>query len=197
MDCSIIPPVAYNDRIYIASRDGYLYCFGDTSTTNNEIQKSEVIEVQEIAVVEEKEIEPLVIEKIKVPENKIEPIIKYLTYINQRIELNKSIPSYNEKIISLVCEGIEKHTHNIVNDEIVETSAKKKYHLITGSFTIKENAVKFCAKLKSQGFEASMFGPKGGFYFVSLVSFSSRDKATESLPKALNEGYKDAWVMKY
>jgi len=75
-----------------------------------------------------------------------------------------------------------------------------KYFLIAGSFSNRNNAEVFKAKLEAEGYQSVVIerpsGPNGDFYKVSYKSFYDRGEAYAELRTARNsEGRNDVWLL--
>ncbi|QLE01142.1 PorP/SprF family type IX secretion system membrane protein [Galbibacter sp. BG1] len=76
-----------------------------------------------------------------------------------------------------------------------KTTSEKGYYLIANVFAEDENADRYLAKLKEEGFEADIYiNPKNNYKYVYLSKFKSWNKAMDSYRSSIN--YKDdIWIM--
>lgn len=70
------------------------------------------------------------------------------------------------------------------------------YHVISGCFSVQNNASNLIADLNGQGFNAQILDKKGGLHRVSAGSFSTREAAKEAVSKLQSSGF-SGWVLKY
>lgn len=75
-------------------------------------------------------------------------------------------------------------------------AAAGPYHIITGAFSVPENAGKQHADLKARGFNPTLLPKRGKFYMVSLGAYASHSEASKAL-----EGFKqkidvELWIKK-
>jgi len=71
-----------------------------------------------------------------------------------------------------------------------------KYHIIAGAFRSEENATKKVQQLKNKGFNSSIVGKnKWNLTQVAFQSFSSLEKANNTLATIKKETAKDAWLL--
>lgn len=183
-------PVAHNNNIYLASRDGYLYCFGDTSTIIEQDIAEVVIEKPVIEEISTVEIEPEII-----PAEDISEIKKVPANMDSLIALVSIPKTFKNKNIANIRSKLNIAKLDIKPEE--KTVENYKYHIIAGSFTIKDNAVRLTEKNKKNGFNSIMFGPINGYYFVSYYSFAEKSQAENQLRSVINNINKDSWIMKY
>jgi nucleoid DNA-binding protein len=92
----------------------------------------------------------------------------------------------------------QKKADEVVKEkpEIKPTIPAGPYQIISGSFTITENAEKHILSLRKKGINAEMLPRSGRYYMVTLGSYptlSEAQKALELLKGQLNQ---DLWVMK-
>ncbi len=79
----------------------------------------------------------------------------------------------------------------------VETPvAVVKYHVVAGSFKNQNYAAKFSEKLKQEGFNSTIVGPRNNFYVVTYASFEARKDAIAEYNR-LKETHDQIWILKY
>ncbi|WP_152285966.1 HU domain-containing protein [Flavicella marina] len=82
-----------------------------------------------------------------------------------------------------------------INLDVVKKELPKKFHLIAGAFSEKNNALKKVAQLKRKGFNAQIIGVnKWGLTQVSFESYTTREEATEHLQIIKKNLDKTAWL---
>jgi len=72
----------------------------------------------------------------------------------------------------------------------------KKYHLIAGVFTNKQNAEKKLKQLKEEGFYAEIVGRINDKYYVSYNSFKEKQDAAYEKDRLIEKGY-ETWIYYY
>ncbi len=72
----------------------------------------------------------------------------------------------------------------------------KKYHIIAGVFSVKQNALDKIKDLEEMGFYGQIVAYKNNKYYVSYNSFKNRPDAMYELNRLLDKGYK-AWLFYY
>lgn len=76
------------------------------------------------------------------------------------------------------------------------SNAPKKYYLIVGSFSNRENAKSFQNKLADQGYSPKIFKSNEAYYRVYTSAFSSQQKAMDQLLQLRDqEGEDFAWLL--
>ncbi|MCF8234934.1 MAG: SPOR domain-containing protein [Bacteroidales bacterium] len=72
----------------------------------------------------------------------------------------------------------------------------KKYHLIAGVFSDKQNAEKKVKQLKEEGFYAEIVGRINDKYYVNYNSFKKKQDAAYEKDRLIEKGY-DTWIYYY
>ena len=76
------------------------------------------------------------------------------------------------------------------------TLVSKSFHLVAGCFSSKLNANNLVAKLKTEGFEASVIGQnENGLFRVAFQSYVNRELAVSEMKKLKDSG-KSTWLLK-
>jgi cell division septation protein DedD len=75
-------------------------------------------------------------------------------------------------------------------------SAGGPFHIITGAFSVPENAEKQVADLKSRGYHPTLLPKRGKFYMVSLGAYATQSEAASALEAFRQELDMDLWVKK-
>jgi CCDC81-like prokaryotic HU domain 1/CCDC81-like prokaryotic HU domain 2/SPOR domain len=85
---------------------------------------------------------------------------------------------------------------DVAEVEIIQNiDVSNNYHVISGCFSIKSNAVNLVKELQSQGFSASILDKSGGLHRVTAGNYSSKDKANQGLEKVRSAG-QSGWILK-
>ena len=72
---------------------------------------------------------------------------------------------------------------------------KYRHHIIGGCFSERDNANRYLAKLKRQGFQAYYLDQRNGLHRISMGGFVSRPEALASLKKIKAEDNASAWIV--
>ena len=175
-------PSVHNGRVYIASRNGYFYCFGKTDTDTTLLASTDIVkkerdvkvkydnELLSHATLEEKNV--IEVESRIKPENK---------EIKKKIEVKKE----NKALAGTTEKKISKKNNNYVTA-----------YIIVGSFDSEKNAKRLIDKLRNNGFDGaeSPGQSKNGYYRVSIASFESINTAKKQL-KEFSKEYPYVWVL--
>lgn len=70
------------------------------------------------------------------------------------------------------------------------------YHVISGCFSVQDNANNLVADLNSKGFSAQILDKKGGLHRVSAGGYASKDAAKKAVDQLQSNGF-SGWVLKY
>ncbi len=77
----------------------------------------------------------------------------------------------------------------------VKTAKKYKYHIVSGCFKIKSNALNFLAKMKSKNFNATILGQnKDGLYVISCGDYAQKEEAYTELARVRSQNM-EAWML--
>lgn len=88
---------------------------------------------------------------------------------------------------------IDSNNQNLNNEE---NATYKPFHIITGAFSIKDNALNKVNQLQSKGYPAEIVGQnKWGLHQVAIMSFSSKEEAKSELKSVRSNISKDAWLL--
>ena len=124
---------------------------------------------------------PQVKEEIQVNEPTMEPLKEDLVEEVKPVISPKKKPQKSDE----VSKAVTKPVNN-----------KLKYHLVAGSFTLKENADELVKQLKKEGYKARFLGKIGDYYKVSFYSFKDRSKAEAKRGKMIDDGT-FTWIQEY
>lgn len=186
-------PVADNGRVYIASRDGYLYCFGDTN-------KCAIVPISKGADSNK------AIEKVAVVVQKEKKEILYVPKANKSFA-SLAIPNAKKRIIDhpkpdLVAAIQEPKVQVVIKDKpilvdkpiVISKPISGHCHLIAGVFRSKENATNFNKLWKSRGMDSQIFVAENELYYVSIGNAENQNDLMD-LQLQVKTKYKlDAWV---
>lgn len=81
------------------------------------------------------------------------------------------------------------------NIPVTQTSDSKKFHLIAGCFSVKENAETLVSDLKKMGYSAYIFDQKGGLFRVTAGDYEDRTAANLAMEKFKSKG-SSGWILK-
>lgn len=244
-------PIANDSCTYLASRDGYLYCLGNSDIPFDSVEKNlYTVEIEEDFV--EKIQETILLPEIAkhdsleiisrgISQNSTLLKLKSSEQISfiERVNCNSIVNSKKHYIetkdsllgidtiqqtfvklemVSSTISTIQKalldqflyirplaklvavrylNNKKDVKPEEIQQTKTNNFHVIAGSFSIKDNAIRFSQKLRDQGYNSKMFGPHKGFWYVPYYSFSSRELAVNKLKGIHNSVNKEAWILEY
>ncbi|MBU0763775.1 MAG: hypothetical protein KJ607_02955 [Bacteroidetes bacterium] len=168
-------PVADNGNLYIASRDGYLYCFGG------------------------EEEEPLLASADTVAE---EPVTNEARLTEDLLAAKEPAEQpAQEKISGPVHSGESASLPEAVVKEevklIEKTNRNNKYHIIAGSYRTMDRTELWDDILHEKGFETTILGPKDGYYYNSVNSFATLGEAYREIIRLREAGTEQVWVLEY
>jgi nucleoid DNA-binding protein len=79
----------------------------------------------------------------------------------------------------------------------VDYISEKRYHVIAGCFSVKENADNLVKEWSEKGNESLIVDKKGSLYRVAIQSFVTREEANEFLTQTKNESKEiSLWILK-
>jgi hypothetical protein len=93
---------------------------------------------------------------------------------------------------------VEPEVEEVVTPEPVNVpkqSVKGDFHLVVGSFQNEEFAKRFSEKMKSEGNDSEVIGPKNSFYLVTIGSYATEVDAKNSLTQKIAK-YPKVWLLK-
>jgi hypothetical protein len=117
-------------------------------------------------------------------------------------DLNKEIPK-EANVLTVEKENVEevkveaKKTIEKTEEKasVIKTHSENQFFIVAGSFGVEKNAFAFAEKLKSKGYNASVFDNTGGMYRVAYNQFSSREEAVNQLIEINKNLQAAAWIM--
>jgi cell division protein FtsN len=96
-------------------------------------------------------------------------------------------------VTASLIEPVKADTTHVVTNTL---NADNRFHLVTGCFLIRENAIKFVASLQQQNMNAAIIGQNDkGLYVVSCGDYPSRKEANNELDN-LRKLQPNAWLYK-
>jgi outer membrane protein assembly factor BamB len=166
-------PVVDRGQIFIASRDGYLYCFGNRVDTALEFVP-----------------EPLLVKK----EIKAETKKSNAQHVKQKnAQFVKVAPEWHTGTVAYTPRKkntIIQEQHTVSLQPVNEGNC----HLIGGVFRSKENAVRQVNLWKQRQYAASLIDSGVGLYYVSIAR-STKESDLESILKQTQKQYDaDVWI---
>lgn len=70
------------------------------------------------------------------------------------------------------------------------------FHIITGAFSVPENAARLAEELKAEGYKASVIGPnRRNLHLVSIQSFTDKESASMRMAELQSKGFASAWLL--
>ncbi len=192
-------PVADNGRVYIASRDGYLYCLGDTNRcadvqiarcADSSKGQTEMI----VAPIVKKEIVYNSIANKSFASLVIPKAEKWIAD-HPKPEIVAAIQEPKEKPITME-KPIVKEKPAVKEKPIVtSTQGSGNCHLIVGVFRSKENATNFEKLWRGRGMDSQIIISENGMYYVSIGNAATENDLSE-LQGSVKKSYKmDSWIL--
>lgn len=185
-------PVTDRGRVYIASRDGFLYCFGDTSK-----------QVPVVAPVVKKESPPPVVVKKEIPK----PVVKELSkpvIKKEPVHVVVANKIFDSSLLAAIERSAIEHPKQIVAvidtpkvTEPVITTINKipgSYHLIAGVFRSKQNATNFEKLWKKRGMAAEIIVFPNGMYYVSIADGNTEADLVPLRTSVRTKYNADSWI---
>ena len=158
-------PVADKGKIFIASRNGYLYCLGSENET----------------VVEED-----LVAEVKQPKRKAE---------KQKVVSKKSMSALKKKKPTVKKEPKNESVQTKITQSSESNKLhKNNFYIVAGAFSVKSNAVNEVKRYQSIGIKAFMaLGPNSSNYVI--VGESNSQSAINTLRKQLKINHDiDGWI---
>ena len=96
---------------------------------------------------------------------------------------------------------IDDNTNVVVNETTEEVDHNEiaqqgNFHIISGCFSVKDNANNLVSDLNANGFNAQILDKKGNLHRVSAGGFSTKEEAKSALDKVKSTGF-SGWILKY
>lgn len=152
-------PVAHNGQVFIASRDGYLYCFGNQQLSADSIAVPVAPQPTDFAQEKKRTMKSMRKEQARELHALIAPrdtIIRYMAVTGRReVRASASFGHEAELVVPVVNSG--------------------SYFLIAGVFRSEQNAINYTAKWKAKGYPAEMITQPSGMHYVSIMRGETED----------------------
>jgi outer membrane protein assembly factor BamB len=183
-------PVTNHGRVYIASRDGFLYCFGDTTTP-----VPVVIDpvVKKVIPVIKKENPPVVKQTPKpvIKKAPVRVIVADKLFVDDRLAaIPRNAIEHPKQITPVVVDPVVK-----VDPVITPVnSAPGSYHLIAGVFRSKENATNFEKLWRKRGMAAEIIVFPNGMYYVSIADGNTENDLAPLRNSVRTKYNADSWI---
>ncbi len=188
-------PSSDQGRIYIASRDGFLYCLGDTSHTIVDEPFVKVVQPKTEVVKNIKPVEA-VKPKEEIPNNS--KINK--SYVTLLIPSAKKRIADQQKVDALVVNNKvepikEKVIPKVENHVVIESQpANANFHLIAGVFRSKENATNFKNLWINRGMHASIIVSSKGMFYVSIAESNLENELSPIQDEVKTKYKSETWI---
>ncbi|MEO5645145.1 MAG: PQQ-binding-like beta-propeller repeat protein [Bacteroidia bacterium] len=189
-------PVTDNGRVYIASRDGFLYCFGDTSKQIPAADKTVIAKENPVV---KKEASPVVIKK-EIPKPVIKKQPEHVVMANKIFEswqlaaITRSSIEHPKQITDVVVVEQPTPKEKIQPPVISTNTSPGSYHLIAGVFRSKENATNFEKLWKKRGMAAEIIVFPNGMYYVSIGDGNSENDLVPLRSSVKAKYDADSWI---
>lgn len=85
---------------------------------------------------------------------------------------------------------------NTIQTNTINEVQSGNFHVISGCFSVQNNATNLVSDLNGQGFNAQILDKKGGLHRVSAGAFTSKEEAKSAVSKLESSGF-SGWVLKY
>ncbi|CAN5229361.1 hypothetical protein BH09BAC5_BH09BAC5_12360 [soil metagenome] len=190
-------PSSDHGNIFIASRDGYLYCFGDTIKKESEIiaantsKENTLIESKDSSVLKplapSKKAMALSVSAMKSFHFLLIPAAEKMIAENT---IKEALAVNEKKEIIPPAKQLETK-QNVLTEPV---PGNGNFHLITGVFKSHDNANNFVKTWQKRGMHAAIIiSPKGTFY-VSVADSNSEDELNK-ISKSIHSEYgADSWI---
>ena len=118
--------------------------------------------------------------------------------IPSREAISRQLDQRTERENALRFEDEQKKANETVNEtpKIKPTVPAGPYQIISGSFTLPENAERQILSLRKKGINAELLPRSGKYYMVTLGSYPTRSEAQAALELLKGQLDQDLWVMK-
>lgn len=170
-------PISHNGNVIIASRDGYLYCYGSTNAAIVDAPAIKVPPQPLDVAVNTTPAKPVVKhagtkhaeDKLKVAPDTVTKHIAAITHRDLRASssFGKSKPA--EPVVAAVVSPVV----------VSPVASSGSCFLIVGVFKSEENAINYTAKWKKRGYPAEMITQPNGMHYVSIMRGESEQVLLE------------------
>ena len=124
--------------------------------------------------------------------------IKDTTKDTIREAISRQLDQRAERENALRFEDEQKKSNEMANEtpKIKPTVPAAPYQIISGSFTVTENAERQILSLRKKGINAELLPRSGKYYMVTLGSYHTLSEAQSALELLKGQLDQDLWVMK-
>lgn len=154
-------PVVHSGKVLIASRDGYLYCFGSgENVPGADILPPVPPQYPDVAVNEE------AVEK------------RMMIIASRELHASPEFSSAPDTIVKQMIAAVKRELHaskSFASEPatIIQGVTNGSYFLIAGVFRSEQNAINYTAVWKSRGYPAEMIMQPNGMHYVSILRADS------------------------
>jgi hypothetical protein len=147
--------------------------------------------------------------KSRISEFQAEPIEASKSWEEMTVNIDAEVYNFEFSEDFYVTVALEKealvdlddNTEVSLNDLVEEVehnemTKQDDYHIISGCFSVVDNANNLVSDLNLSGFKAQILDNKGGLNRVSAGGFSTRGEAKSALEKVKSNGF-SGWILKY
>ncbi len=93
-------------------------------------------------------------------------------------------------------EIVEEPVQQVIIDPIPAVAASGNFHIIVGTFSVKENAERLVQKIRDAGYDGKILKSSAGGHTVSFHSYNTKDDASNNISKATEITGTSAYVLK-
>lgn len=105
-------------------------------------------------------------------------------------------PSDDMPVEEVVEEVVEEAIEQVINDPIPAVAASGNFHIIVGTFSVKENAERLVQKIRDAGYDGKILKSSASGHTVSFHSYNTKDDASNNISKATEITGTSAYVLK-
>jgi outer membrane protein assembly factor BamB len=202
-------PVADHGRIYIASRDGFLYCFGDTTKGCADLPSQKELRQTSMLMCKSADDTSLKVNVIDKKGIVYQPKAKkgfpfLLTLDSLKKVAHKALAKNGfpfslhlepkEKIEPTIVAAVVPEKKEVVPPVQISNDTLAHFHLIAGVFKSKENADRNLKLWRDRGMNAVLFVSPKGMNYISIAQGSTAEELGNEMQKVKQAYNCDAWV---
>ncbi len=162
-------PISYNGNVIIASRDGYLYCYGSTNTA---IVNGPTIKVAPQPIDVAVNVSPVQPKVKRARTKEVRTVAKHIPdTVTKHMAAN-----VRRDLRASSSFGKTKPTETVTPVVVTPIVSTGSCFLIAGVFKSEENAVNYTAKWKKRGYPAEMITQPNGMHYVSIMRGESEQE---------------------
>ncbi|MGE5316832.1 MAG: SPOR domain-containing protein [Chloroflexota bacterium] len=118
------------------------------------------------------------------------PVRKVTTVAKPAVKVAKPV------VQQTVSKEITALNSPVIDSKVVENATSCTFHIITGAFSVPENAAKLAQELTTRGFHASVIGPnRRQLHLVSIEGFNDKETANAKMAELHKNGFPSAWLL--